>query len=65
MQVVHAPIYVMDTLLTALHIEVIPDIIDIVVIDYITTVIVDTLVLVIAMDTVSLMVHGHHNLQLV
>ena len=62
MQVVHAPIYVMDTLLTALHIEatVIPDIVD-----YITTVIVDTLVLVIDMDTVSLMVHGHHDLQLV
>ena len=58
MQVVHAPIYVMDTLLPAIHIEATPDIVD-----YITTVIVDMFGLVIAMDTVSLMVHGHLALQ--
>ena len=58
MQVVHARIYKMDTLLPALHIEATPDIVD-----YITTVIVDLFGLVIAMDTVSPMVHGHQVLQ--
>ena len=60
MQVVHARIYEMDTLLPALHIEATP-----VMLDYVTTVIVDILVLVVVTDIVSLMVSGHQDLQCV
>ena len=54
MQVVHARIYKMDTLLPALHIE---DYLAI----YTTTVTVDTLVLVVVLDHVGLMVPGHQD----
>ena len=54
MQVVHAQIYKMDTLLPALHTE---DSIAL----YTTTVTMDTVVLVVVLDHAGLMVPGHQD----